>query len=60
LKQELVRLKNNFEIKLKAREAKVQKVSEEQLDNEVEMLGMRYGSDGDVIKKDFREYISDL
>jgi hypothetical protein len=29
LKNELQRLKSNFEIKLKAREAKVQKVSEE-------------------------------
>jgi hypothetical protein len=24
------------------------------------MLGMRYGSDGEVIKKDFREYIVEL
>ena len=30
------------------------------MDNEVEMLGMRYGSDGEMIKKDFREHILEL
>lgn len=60
LKDELIKLKSNFEYKLKAKEAQVQKVSEQQLNNEVEMLGMRYGNDSDVIKKDINEYIIDL
>ena len=60
MKDELVKLKNNFKFKLQKRETQVQKVSNEQMNNEINMLGMRYGSDGDVIKKDFREYILEL
>lgn len=60
LKEELIKLKNNFKYKLMKKETDVQKVSNQQLTNEIDMLGMRYGSDGDLIKKDFTEYISVL
>lgn len=60
LKDELMRLKNNFKYKLMKKETDVQKVTNQQLTNEIDMLGMRYGSDGEVIKKDFKEYISAL
>ena len=60
LKDELLKLKNSFKFKLMKKEKDIQKVTNQQLTNEIDLLGMRYGSDGEVIKKDFKEYIAAL